>query len=35
MNAHKTLISRIAFPHAFGEITGLMKDVMLALSPKD
>ena len=35
MNAHKTRISRIAFPHAFGEITSLMRDVTLALSPKD
>lgn len=35
VNAHKTRISRIAFPHAFGEITGLMKDVTLALNPKD
>ena len=35
VNAHKTRISRIAFPHAFGEITGLMRDVTLALNPKD
>ena len=26
VNAHKTRISRIAFPHAFGEITSLMRD---------
>ena len=35
VNAHKTRISRIAFPHAFGEITSLMRDVTLALNPKD
>lgn len=35
VNAHKTRISRIAFPHAFNEITTLMKDVTLALNPKD
>ena len=33
--AQRPRISRIAFPHAFGEITGLMRDVTLALNPKD
>ena len=35
VNAHKTRIQRIAFPHAFDEITGLIKDVSLAFNPKD
>lgn len=35
VNAHKTRISRIAFPHAFDEITRLIKDVSLAFNPKD
>jgi hypothetical protein len=35
VNAHKTRIKRIAFPHAQAEITGLIKDVALAFNPKD
>lgn len=35
VNAHKTRIKRIAFPHAMGEITGAIKDVSLAFNPKD
>jgi hypothetical protein len=35
VNAHRTHIQRIAFPHAFNEITGLIKDVSLAFNPKD
>jgi SNF2 family DNA or RNA helicase len=35
LNAHKTRITRIAFPHAQGEIHERIKDVALALNPKD
>lgn len=35
VNAHKTRIARIAFPHAQREITDLIKDVSLAVHPKD
>jgi hypothetical protein len=35
VNAHKTRIKRIAFPHAHDEITGKIKDVALAFNPKD
>jgi hypothetical protein len=35
VNAHKTRIKRIAFPHAQTEIMGLIKDVAIALNPKD
>ena len=35
VNAHKTRIARIAFPHAQPEIHERIKDVALALNPKD
>jgi hypothetical protein len=35
VNAHKTRIKRIAFPHTFAEITGLIKDVTISFDPKD
>ena len=35
INAHKTRITRIAFPHAQPEIHDRIKDVALALNPKD
>lgn len=35
VNAHKTRIKRIPFPHAQAEIMGLIKDVAIALNPKD
>lgn len=35
VNAHKTRISRIAFPHAQAEIVNLVRDVSLSLAPKD
>jgi SNF2 family DNA or RNA helicase len=35
VHAHKTRIKRIAFPHAQKEITDAIKDVALALNPKD
>jgi hypothetical protein len=35
VNAHKTRITRIAFPHAQKEIVDLIKDVSLAFNPKD
>lgn len=35
VNAHKTRITRIAFPHAQTEILERIKDVSLALNPKD
>lgn len=35
VNAHKTRITRIAFPHAKTEIIDLIKDVSLAFNPKD
>ena len=35
VNAHKTRIKRIAFPHAQKEIIDLVKDVSLAFNPKD
>ena len=35
VNAHKTCIARIAFPHAQPEIHERIKDVALALNPKD
>jgi SNF2 family DNA or RNA helicase len=35
VTAHKTRIKRVTFPHAQGEILGLIKDVSLALNPKD
>lgn len=35
VNAHKSRIQRIAFPHAQAEIMGLIKDVAIALDPKD
>lgn len=35
VNAHKTKIQRIAFPHAEGEITKLIADVAVAFNPKD
>lgn len=35
VNAHKTYVQRVAFPHAFDEITGLIKDVTMAFNPKD
>jgi len=35
VNAHKTRITRIAFPHAQAEILERIKDVSLALNPKD
>ena len=35
VNAHKTRIARIAFPHAQAEILERIKDVSLALNPKD
>jgi len=35
VHANQTHIARIAFPHAFDEITGLIKDVSIAFNPKD
>lgn len=35
VNAHKTRIKRIAFPHAQDEILGAIRDVAIALQPKD
>lgn len=35
LNAHKTYVKRIAFPHAQAEIQGLLKDLCLTLDPKD
>lgn len=35
VNQHKTHVKRIVFPHAQAEIQNLLKDVCLALDPKD
>lgn len=35
INAHKSYVKRIAFPHAQDEIQGLLKDICLTLDPKD
>lgn len=35
INAHKTFVKRIVFPHAQGEIEGMLRDVCLTLDPKD
>jgi len=35
VNAHKTRVKRIAFPHAQTEIMGLINDIAIALNPKD
>ena len=35
VNAHKTYVKRIVFPHAQAEMQGALKDVCLTLDPKD
>jgi hypothetical protein len=35
VNAHKTFVKRVVFPHAQAEIMGLIKDVALAFNPRD
>jgi SNF2 family DNA or RNA helicase len=35
LNHHKTHVKRVVFPHAQAEIQGLLKDICLALDPKD
>jgi hypothetical protein len=35
VNAHKTFVQRVVFPHAQAEIEGLLKDICLSMNPKD
>jgi hypothetical protein len=35
VNAHKTFVQRVVFPHAQAEIENLLKDVCLSMNPKD
>lgn len=35
LNAHKTYVKRVVFPHAQAEIQNLLRDVCLTLDPKD